>query len=223
LVLVEPASSLSGFALGAFALFAVARLSKTESADPHWRWFFAWIGIAGIWGGIHHGFIVGHETASAISWSAISLLVAVAISYVLAASVNSVLGKGHGQPLLTVRAISLVAFFALVLSGNATITTLLLTEGLAMGIVVALWVRARQENQPGSGLVLAAIFLSMLAASVKVASTQFTLGGWEFDPNSIYHLAQIPGMCLLLFAILRRADTFDQRLLVTDNSVAVPA
>lgn len=223
MVLVEPASSLSDFALGALALFAVARLSKTKTADPNWRWFFAWIGIAGLWGGVHHGFIAGHETASAISWSAISLFVAVAISYVLAASVHSVLGKGRGQPLLIVRAISLVVFFALVVSGNATITTLLLTEGLAMSIVVSLWVRAWQENQPGGGLVLAAIFLSLLAASVKVASAQFTLGGWEFDTNSIYHLAQIPGICLLLFAILHRANAFEQRLLFTDNGVAVPA
>lgn len=146
--LVEPASSLTDLALGILALFAAARLSTRESADSNWTWFFAWIGVVGLWGGVHGGFIVAYETAAAISWPAISLLVAVAISYLLAASVNSVLGKGHGQPLLVIRTISLTVFFFLVASGNATIATLVVTEGLAMGIVVALWVRAWQEKHP---------------------------------------------------------------------------
>ena len=209
MTLVEPASSLTDFALGILSLFAATRLGQREAADPHWRSFFIWIGIAGLWGGIHHGFITGHATAAAISWSSISLLVAVAISYVLAASVNSVLGKGRGQPLLVIRAVSLAVFFFLVVSGNATISTLMLTEGLAMAIVVALWLRAWQENQPGGGLVLAAILLSMLAASMKASSAHFTLGGWEFDPNSIYHVAQMPGIYLLLIAIQRRADAME--------------
>ncbi len=223
MTLVEPASSLTDFALGILALFAAARLGTRESADSHWRWFFVWIGIAGIWGGFHHGFVAAYETAAAVSWSAISVLVAVAISYLLVASVNSVLGKGRGQPLLIVRAISLAVFFSLVVSGNATITTLLLTEGVAMAIVVALWVRAWRNNQPGGGLVLGAIFLSMLAAALKVSSAQFTLGGWEFDPNSIYHVAQMPGICLMLLAIHRRADAMEEKSLWQNGSVASPA
>ena len=219
--LVEPASSLTDFALGILALFAATRLSSKETTDSLWRWFFVWIGIAGLWGGIHHGFIASHGTAAAVSWSAISLLVAVAISYLLAASVASVLGKGRGQPLLIVRAVSLSVFFYLVLSGNATITTLLLTEGLAMAIVVGLWVHAWQKDQPGGSLVLAAIGLSVLAATLKVSSAQFTLAGWEFDPNSIYHVAQMPGICLLLLAVRRMAGTVDQQSLRPDGSVAV--
>ena len=223
MILIEPASSLTDFALGILALFAAATLGTRQSSHSHWRWFFVWIGIAGIWGGFHHGFIAAHETAAAVSWSAISLLVAVAISYLLAASVNSVLGKGRGQPLLIVRAISLVVFFFLVVSGNATITTLLLTEGLAMAIVVSLWVYAWQKEQPGGGMVLAAIFLSLLAAAFKVSNAQFTLGGWEFDPNSIYHVAQMPGICLMLLAIHRRADAMEEQPLWQNGRVASPA
>jgi len=222
LTLVEPASSLTDFALGVLALLVAARLAARESTDSHWRWFFVWVGIAGIWGGFHHGFVADHETAAAVSWSAISLLVAVAISYLLVASVNSVLGKGRGRPLLIVRAISLAVFFLLVVSGNATITTLLLTEGVAMAIVIALWVHAWQKEQPGGGLVLAAIFLSLLAAALKVAGAQFTLGGWEFDSNSIYHVAQMPGIYLMLIAILRRADDPQERGLWRSGDVAAP-
>lgn len=223
MTLVEPASSLTDFALGILALFAAARLSPRETADSYWRWFFVWIGIAGVWGGFHHGFIVGHEATAAVSWSAISLLVAVAISYLLAASVNSVLGKGRGQPLMIVRAVSLAVFFSLVVSGNATVTTLIFTEGLAMAIVVGLWVRAWQKEQPGVGLVLAAIMVSMLAAALKASSVQFVLGGWEFDPNSLYHVAQMPGLFLLLIAIRRRADTMGEQPFRQNIGVAAPA
>lgn len=223
MTLVEPASSLTDFALGILALFAAGRLSPRETADSHWRWFFVWIGIAGIWGGFHHGFIVGHETLAAISWSAISLLVAVAISYLLAASVNSVLGKGRGHPLLVVRAISLAVFFSLVVSGNATVTTLILTEGLAMALVIALWVHAWQKEQPGVGLVLAAIMVSVLAAALKASSVQFNLGGWEFDPTSLYHVAQMPGLLLLLIAIRRRADAMGEQPFRQNIGVAAPA
>lgn len=223
MTLVEPASSLTDIALGVLALFAAARLAARESTDSHWQWFFVWIGIAGIWGGFHHGFIVAHETTAAISWSVISLLVAVAISYLLLASVNSVLGKGRGQGFLIIRAISLVAFLLFVVSGNATVTTLVLTEGVAMAIVVGLWVHAWQKGQPGSGLVLAAIFLSLLAAGFKVSSAQFTLGGWEFDPNSIYHVAQMPGICLMFMAIQRRADAAEEQPPWQHGSVAAVA
>ena len=223
MTLFEPASCLTDFALGILALFAAARLGTRESADPHWRWFFVWIGIAGIWGGFHHGFVAAHETAAAVSWSAISLVVAVAISYLLVASVNSVLGKGRGRPLLIVRTISLAVFFSMVVSGNATITTLMLTEGVAMAIVVALWVRAWQKEQPGGGLVLAAIFLSLFAAALKASGAQFTLGGWQFDPNSIYHLAQMPGIFLMLIAIQRRADAMEEQPLWQNGGVAAPA
>ena len=223
MTLVEPASSLTDFALGILALMAAGRLSSRVTADSNWRWFFVWIGIAGLWGGFHHGFIIGHETLAAISWSAIILLVAVAISYLLAASINSVLGKGRGHPLLVVRAISLAVFFLLVVSGNATVITLMLTEGLAMALVIALWVHAWQKEQPGVGLVLAAIMVSMLAAALKASSVQFNLGGWEFDPNSLYHVAQMPGLLLLLIAIRRRADAMGEQPFRQNVGVAAPA
>ncbi|MBO20504.1 MAG: hypothetical protein CL732_08205 [Chloroflexi bacterium] len=124
---------------------------------------------------------------------------------------------------MAVGAISLAVFFTLAVTGNATVATLVITEGLAMGIVIAIWVRAWQEGQPGSGLFLAAISLSILAASLKAAGVQFTLGGWEFDPNSIYHMAQMPGLCLLLYATLLRSDNVQQAIAWRDRGVASTA
>ena len=125
--------------------------------------------------------------------------------------------------MLIIRAISLAAFFLLVVSGNATITTLMLTEGVAMAIVVGLWVYAWQKEQPGGSLVLAAIFLSLLAAALKASSAQITLAGWEFDPNSLYHVAQMPGIWLMLIAIQRRADVMEEQPVWQSGGAAAPA
>ena len=181
-----------------------------------------WIGVAGLWGGFHHGFIVGHGSIATLSWPVISLLVAIAISHLLAASVIAELGKGQGNPFLAVRAISLMVFFYMVVSGNATVITLILTEGLAMALVIGLWVRAWQKEHPGVGLVLAASMVSLFAAASKASSLQFTLGSWEFDANSIYHLAQIPGLFLLLAAIQRRAGALEDQPARQIANVAAP-
>ena len=180
-----------------------------------------WIGIAGVWGGFHHGFIVGHESVATLSWPVISLLVAIAISHLLAASVISVLGRGQGNPFLAVRAISITVFFFMVVSGNATVVTFVLTEGLTMALVIGLWVYAWQKEQPGVGLFLAAIMVSLFAA-LKASGLGFTLGGWEFDPNSLYHLAQIPGLFLLLAAIQRRAAVLEDQPARQIANVAAP-
>ena len=55
----------------------------------------------------------------------------------------------------------------------------------------------RTEDQPAVGLVLAAIMVSMLAAALKASSIHFKMGDWEFDPNSLYYVAQMPGLILL--------------------------
>jgi len=78
-----------------------------------------------------------------------------------------------------------------------------------MALVIGLWVYAWQKEQPGVGLFLAAIMVSLFAAALKASGLGFTLGGWEFDPNSLYHLAQIPGLFLLFAAIQRRGDIID--------------
>lgn len=81
----------------------------------------------------------------------------------------------------------------------------------------------RTEDQPAVGLVLAAIMVSMLAEALKASSIHFTMGGWEFDPNSPYHVAQMPGLFLLLIAIQRRSDTAGETPVRQATNVAAPA
>ena len=81
----------------------------------------------------------------------------------------------------------------------------------------------RTEDQPAVGLVLAAKMVSMLAASLKASSIHFTMGGWEFDPTSLYHVAQMPGLFLLLIAIQRRSDAAGEAAVRQATNVAASA
>ena len=201
-MLLEPASSVTDFALGILAIGAALPIERNERPHHHWRLTFFFIGLAGILGGVHHGFIGTDGTSGAVSWGIVSLTIAVAISFLLSATIASVLGEGRARPLLVIRGISLLAFLILVILGHASILTLVITEGIAMIMVVLLWMYAWRLQQPGAGLVLFAIGASILAAVVRGSSAHVTLG-WEFDINALYHLAQMPGIILLWLAVRR--------------------
>ena len=217
-MLLEPASSVTDFALGVLAIGAALLVERKEQAHHHWRLTFLFMGLAAILGGVHHGFIGPDGTLGAVSWAVISLTIAVAISFLLSATIASVLGEGRGRSLLIIRGVSLFAFFILVILGRATITTLVITEGLAMTMVVLLWLHAWRLEQPGVALVLAAIGASVLAAAVRGSSLHVTLG-WEFDPNALYHLAQMPGI-ILLYVAVRRLDRRSSSLTALRHSTA---
>ena len=201
-MLLEPASSVTDFALGALAIGAALLIDRQEPVHHHWRLSFFFMGLAAILGGVHHGFIGPGGTSAAVSWAVISLSIAVAISFLLSATIASVLGQGRGRPLLVIRGVSLLAFFILAVLGRATIVTLLITEGLAMTVVVLLWLHAWRLEQPGAGLILIAIGASLMAAVVRGSSLHVTLA-WEFDSTALYHLAQMPGIILLYVAVKR--------------------
>ena len=64
--------------------------------------------------------------------------------------------------------------------------------------------------------------LALIAAASKASGLQFTLG-WEFDPNSIYHPAQIPGLFLLLAAIRHGSGAADGQPAQQITTVAATA
>ena len=113
-MLDEPASSVTDFALGVLAIGAILGLARRGNVNPHWPRAFVFIAIAAVLGGIYHAFIVSHETAADITWSTITVLVAIAITFLFAATVATGLGDDRrAKPLLVVRLASLAVFVVL--------------------------------------------------------------------------------------------------------------
>jgi hypothetical protein len=198
-MLSEPASSLTDLLLGVVAITLALRLRGAAPDRRQWYRTFAWTGAAALAGAIHHGVITYSERWSGPSWAVISGMVVIAISYLLAASVTEVLGPGRWRAFWLLRSLSLGAYAILALLGHAGIGAILACEGITMVAVLALWGIAAAHGHPRAPGVIAAILASGAAAALKAAP----LGDLPltFDTNSVYHLAQIPGLVLLWLAV----------------------
>jgi hypothetical protein len=163
---------------------------------------FGWAGVAALAGAVHHAVLVRWTRWADLSWAVITVMIVVAVSYLLAGTVVEVLGTGHAREFWLLRSIGLVVYVALAAAGHAGVGSMLACEGLTMASVVALWVLAAYRRHPLGRPVLLAILASGAAGATQALSQSVT-GVIGLDPTSTYHLAQIAGMALLFWALTR--------------------
>jgi hypothetical protein len=199
-VVVEPLHAFTDLALGLVTLVLAARLRRTPGVHAHWRSTFWWFGGAALAGALHHGVLVRWPQVADVSWAIISVLVVVAVSYLLAATVVEVLGPGRGRAFWLLRSIGVVAYLVTAAAGHAGIAAILACESLTMASVLVLWSWAAYRGHPLASMMLLAITASGAAAAVKLVS-QDVLRPVGLDPTSLYHLAQIAGLVLLYLAV----------------------
>lgn len=204
IVLAQPVQSLTDLALGIVVVTLAVQLRRAPAIHRHWLASFWWAGIAALAGAVHHGVVVRWARPAEISWAAISVIVVVAVSYLLAATVHEVLGPGRARVFWVLRSLGLVAYLSAAVTGHAGVTAMLTCESLTMLSVLGLWGWAALHDHPLARPVLIAVLASGAAAGTKVISPDVT-GRVGLDPTSAYHLAQIVGMVLLYRAVSRRA------------------
>jgi hypothetical protein len=202
-VLVQPAQSLTDLVLGVVTLALAVQLRRAAGAPRHWRTAFVWFGIAAVAGGVHHGVIARWPHAEKVSWALISVVVVVAVSFVLAATVADVLGPGRARTFWILRSAGLVAYVVVAALGHAGIAAILACESLTMLSVLALWAWAAYRRNPLAPPILLAIVASIAASGAKALSPE-VLRPVGLDPTSAYHLAQIVGTVLLYAALIGR-------------------
>ena len=199
-MLTEPVQSLTDFALGAVTVVLADRLRRAPARRRYWLAAFWWFGVAALAGAVHHGVMARWPQAASVSWTVISVMVVVAVSYLLAGTVGEVLGPGRWRAFWLLRSIGVGAYLVVAATGNAGIATILACEGITMASILALWAWAAHRHHPLAWPVLIAIGASAAAASLKAVSPKW-LQPIGLDPTSAYHLAQIAGMALLYAAI----------------------
>jgi hypothetical protein len=207
-MLAEPAQSLTDLALGVVVTWLALRLRRRADVHRHWVASFGWAGVAALAGAVHHAVLVRWARWSDVSWSVITVMIVVAVSYLLAGTVVEVLGNGHAREFWLLRSIGLVAYVGLAVTGHAGVGSMLLCEGLTMASVVVLWGLAAYRRQPLGRPVLLAILVSGAAGATQALSPSVTetIG---LDPTSTYHLAQIAGMAALYWGLTRRPEPQD--------------
>jgi Family of unknown function (DUF6962) len=199
-VLAEPAQSSTDLLLGMVAVVLAIKLRQTPGISRHWRTAFFWFGAAALGGAVYHGTIVRSPRAADVSWAVISVMVVVAVSYLLAATVAEVLGPGRARAFWLLRSVGLAAYVVLAVSGRAGIGSILACESLTMLSVLVLWIWAARRGHPLAPATLVAIGASIAAAAVKLPNADL-LRSAGLDPDSAYHLAQLVGIALLYLAV----------------------
>lgn len=194
--LSEPALSLTDLALGLVALWAWWAIRGRPGLSPHWARLFAWGAASALAGFVHHGWITYDESIAGPSWAVISGMVVVTVSYLLAATVDEVLGPGRWLAFWLLRSLSLVAYAIVALLGHAGVGAIMACESITMAAVLGLWVRGLRRGHPKARGVCVALLASMLAGAVRGMPTDLAelVGS---DPETLYHIAQIPGLILL--------------------------
>ena len=199
--LSEPAPSLTDLALGLVVIALAVMLQRTPGVHRYWRLTFWWAGAAALAGAVHHGVVTYSDAWAGPSWAVISTMVVVAVSYLLAATVEEVLGPGHARAFWILRSAGLIAYAALAISGHAGVGAILACEGITMIAILTLWGKALHDRNPLAMPVIIAILVSGAAAGLRALPSAVT-DLFGLDPTSLYHLAQIPGMVLLYHALV---------------------
>lgn len=215
-VLTQPAQALTDLLLGVVVVALAVDLRRMPDVHRYWRASFWWAGIGALGGFVHHGVLVRWPAVATVSWAVLSLMVVMAVSYLLAATVEEVLGPDHARVFWVLRALGVGVYAKLALTGHASVGALLACEGITMACILALWGWAAYRRHPLAGPVLLAILASGAAAGTRALSPDVTRHLF-LDPTSMYHLAQIAGMALFYRALRGQARTAGELTAQPDN------
>ena len=188
------AGALSNLALGLVTLREARRLARAPGVRPAWARTFGWLGAGAVAGALHHG-----GRGPRPSWGTVGWLLGMGLAGLLEASAEEAGARHPGAARALGRAGPAV-YGALLGTGRRGLDALVRAQGPAMAASVGVWVRAARAGDPRARLVLRAMAASAGAAAVRRLVPE-RVGGRRVDRDTLYHLAQIPGVLLLSRAV----------------------
>jgi hypothetical protein len=199
----EVAAGVTDLLLGAVLLGCALRLQSAPGVHRYWALMFWTAGAGAFAGTVHHLVFHGSPAAADLSWVVVGVLVAVAISYLLAASATDLVDPRTARVFIWLRVGGLVAYLVVISTlGVGRTMPLVLSESVTMASVVALWCYGLHKGHPRARRMLLAIVVSALSALAMVLPAQQAIRGYTgLDARSLQHLAQIPGVLLLCQAL----------------------
>jgi len=203
-VVSEVAAGVTDLLLGAVLVGCAMRLRSAPGVHRYWVLMFSLSAAGAFAGTVHHLVFHGSPVGADLRWVVVGVLVAVAISYLLAATATELLGPGTARLFIGLRVGGLVAYLVVITTtGVGRTGPLVLSESVTMATIVGLWLYGHHVGHPRARRLLMAIAVSALS-SVAIA---LPAGGELYDRTgldgrSLQHLAQIPGVLLLCQALV---------------------
>ena len=203
----EVGAGVTDLVLGAVLVGCAAWMRRTPGVHRYWALVWWSAGAGAFAGAAHHLVFSGSPRAADLSWVVVGVLVAVALSYLLAATATATLDERWARVVIRVRVAGLLAYAAwMVIIGIGRTAPLVLCESVTMAAIVGLWCYGWYAGRPEAGRVLVAMAVLALSAVL------FVLPAWIFptsiglDARSLQHLAQIPGVLLLSWVVVDAAQ-----------------
>jgi len=203
----EVGAGVTDLVLGAVLVACASRLRRAPGVHRYWALMWWSAGAGAFAGAAHHLVFSASPLASDLSWVLVGVLVAVALSYLLAATATANLEERLAGAVIRVRVVGLLAYAAWMgIVGIGRTAPLVLSESVTMATIVGLWCYGRYVGRPEAGRVLVAI------AVLAVSAVFFVLPAWIYptslglDARSLQHLAQIPGVLLLTRVVVDAAQ-----------------
>ena len=194
----EVGAGVTDLVLGVVLFGCAAWLRRTQGVHRYWALTWWSAGAAAFAGTAHHLVFNHSRRASDLSWVAVGVLIAVAISYLLAATAVVILDERLARVVIRARIAGLLAYAAVMgLVGIGRTEPLVLSESVTMAAIVGLWCYAWVTGRPGAGRVVAAISVLALSAVFFLFPPDIFPAAVGLDARSLQHLGQIPGVLLL--------------------------
>jgi Family of unknown function (DUF6962) len=204
---MEVRAGVTDLVLGAVLAGCAVRLWRVPGTHRYWPLTFLAAGASSLVGAVHHLVFAGSRRASDLSWLAVGVLVAVAISYLLAASATELLDRRQARLVIRLRIAGLLAYLtATVVGGIGRATPLVLCESITMAAIVGLWLYGLHTRRPGAGRMVAGIAACAVSAAVFLVPAGVLGRTVGLDASSLQHLGQIPGLLLIVQVVA--AGTF---------------
>jgi hypothetical protein len=196
--MMEVRAGVTDLVLAAVLIGCALRL-RAPGVHRYWPLTFLAAGASSLVGAVHHLVFAGSRRASDLSWLAVGVLVAVAISYLLAASATELLDRRWALLVIRLRIAGLLAYLsATAVAGIGRATPLVLCESVTMATIVGLWLYGWHAGHPGAGRMVAGIAASAASAAVFLLPAGFPVRTVGLDASSVQHLGQIPGLLLIV-------------------------
>jgi len=199
----EVAAGVTDLVLGAVLLGCALRLRLAPGVHRYWALMFWTAGAGAFAGTVHHLVFHSPPLASDLSWVVVGVLVAVAISYLLAATATELVDPRTARVFIWLRVGGLLAYLVVISTlGVGRTMPLVLSESVTMASIVALWLYGLYKGHPRARRMLVGIAVSALSALAMVLPAQQAIRAHTgLDARSLQHLAQIPGVLLLCHAL----------------------
>lgn len=203
----EVGAGVTDLVLGTVLVGCAAWLRRIPGVHRYWALIWWSAGAAAFAGAAHHLVFSSSPRAADLSWVVVGVLVAVALSYLLAATATATLDERWARVVIRVRVAGLLAYAAwMAIAGIGRTAPLVLSESLTMAAIVGLWCYGWYAGRPEAGRMLVTIGVLALSAVFFVLPAGIFPASVGLDARSLQHLAQIPGVLLLTRVVADAAD-----------------